>query len=109
MAFDKAIAKRFAQVYGSLALWVVIFFAIAGRLDVPRAWLCFGVYFAYLLFNSAVMLKHAPDLIRKRSEIQPGMRRWDKFVSVVFTLMMLLIPAAAALDAWEIRNSELRN
>lgn len=98
MAFDKAIVTRFFQVYGGLALMLVAFFAVAGRLDVPRAWLCFGLYFAYLLVNSFVMLRHAPQLIRERSKIEL-VKWWDKAYAVVYTLTALLIPAVAGLDA----------
>jgi protein-S-isoprenylcysteine O-methyltransferase Ste14 len=45
------------------------------------------------------MFKYAPEVIRQRSKIQPGVKWWDNVIMVVYGLATFLIPAAAGLDA----------
>ena len=96
---DRKIMNRALQVYGALLLEMVLFFIGAGTLEVLRGWLYFGMYFAYIVVNSAILLKRAPDLIRARSELKKG-EAWDRYIIVAYTaLSMFLLPYLAGLDA----------
>ena len=44
---NKSGIKRIIEVYAFIILSAIIFFLAAGRLDVPRAWFCFVLYFVY--------------------------------------------------------------
>lgn len=74
--FWDAIVKRAAQVFGSLFLLMVVFFLSAGRIDLPRAWFFFGLYFISLLSNTVIFLKFNPELIRTRSKMFRVVMRW---------------------------------
>ncbi len=96
---DRRIMNRALQVYGALLLEMVLFFIGAGTLEVLRGWLYFGMYFAYVVVNSAILLKRAPDLIRARSELKKE-EAWDRYIIVAYTaLSMFLLPYLAGLDA----------
>jgi len=94
---DKAIIKRAFQILSFLFLQAAILFFAAGTLDIPRAWLYFGLYLVYLAVNMAVFLKWNPDIIRARSETKLT-KGWDVAFGIVYTVSMVLIPAIAGLD-----------
>ncbi|HET8685049.1 MAG TPA: hypothetical protein VFM18_00120 [Methanosarcina sp.] len=68
--FWKAITRRVSQVLGSLFLLMVVFFLSAGRIDLPRAWVLFSLYFLSLIFNMVIFLKFNPELIRTERNAQ---------------------------------------
>jgi protein-S-isoprenylcysteine O-methyltransferase Ste14 len=96
--FWKAVAKRAAQVLGSLFLLATVFFLSAGRLDISRAWLFFGLNFVSVLFNMVIFLKFNPEVIRARSEIRGEMKGWDKIFAVLFILFLIMIFIVCGLD-----------
>ena len=81
-----------------LLVEVAIFFAAAGRLDLPRAWYFFGLAFAYSVAAVIVMVRLAPDLIRVRSEKHEGTMWWDKVIVPLLIVMMPAVLAVAGLD-----------
>jgi protein-S-isoprenylcysteine O-methyltransferase Ste14 len=95
---DRAIRKRAFQVFLGLALMAAAFFIAAGRLDVPRAWFFYGISFIHLLCNFLIFWKLAPDIIRERSELKPGMKSWDIIFAVGYMVFVLAIHAVAGLD-----------
>jgi len=98
-AFWKAAAKRGAQVLGSLVIMMALFFLSAGRLDLPRVWFYFGLYFVSLAINIVVFLKYNPEVVKARSEIIKGeMKWWDKIYVVFSLLFVFIIPIASGLD-----------
>lgn len=108
VAFWRAVAKRAAQVLGGLFLMMAVFFLSAGRIDLPRAWLFFGLYFVSVLFNMVIFLKFNPEVIRARSEIVRGeMKWWDKIFAVLYILFGLMMFIVCGLDAGRFRLSSL--
>ncbi len=98
-SFWKAAAKRGAQVLFSLVLMMALFFFFAGRLDLPLAWLFFGLYFVSLALNMVIFLKYNPEVIEARSEIIKGeMKWWDKIYAVLYMLFLLAIPIVCGID-----------
>jgi len=97
MALDKAVIRAI-QVLSGLALMAAVFFASAGRLDIPRAWFFYGMSLIHLLCNFVIFYKLAPDIMRERSETKPGIKWWDLAFAVSFTLSVLAIHAVAGLD-----------
>jgi protein-S-isoprenylcysteine O-methyltransferase Ste14 len=97
--FWKAVSKRAAQVLGGLFLLMAVFFLSAGRIDLPRAWIFFGLYFVSLLLNMVILLKLNPEVIRARSEISTGkMKWWDKIFGVLYTAFLFLMFIVCGLD-----------
>jgi len=98
-AFWKAAAKRGAQVLFSMLLMAALFFFSAGRLDLPRVWFFFGLYFVSLVINMVIFLKYNPEVVKARSEILKGeMKWWDKVYAVLYILLMFALPAVCGLD-----------
>jgi protein-S-isoprenylcysteine O-methyltransferase Ste14 len=99
-SFWKAVAKRGMQIIFVLVLTMVLFFFFAGRLDLPLAWLYFGLYFVSLAINMMVFLKYNPEVVEARSEIIKGeMKWWDKLYVVLYMLFMFAIPVVCGIDA----------
>lgn len=104
--FWKAVTRRTTQVLGGLFLLMVMFFLSAGRIDLPRAWLFFGLYFISLLFNMIIILKFNPDLIRVRSEIfRSEMKWWDKLFAVLYTTFLFIMFIVCGLDVGRLHIS----
>ena len=73
-----------------------ILFGAAGRLDWPMAWAFLCVYLAFILIAFAFL---APELIRERSRLGAGARRWDVVLaSLSFVCFMPLTLLVAGLD-----------
>lgn len=97
--FWKVISKRAVQVLGSMFLLMAVFFLSAGRIDLPRAWFFFGLYFISLLFNIVIFLKFNPEVIRVRSETKwEEMKRWDKLFTVLYIIFVFIIFIVCGLD-----------
>ncbi len=97
--FWKVISKRAVQVLGSMFLLMAVFFLSAGRIDLPRAWFFFGLYFISLLFNIVIFLKFNPEVIRVRSETKwEEMKWWDKLFTVLYIIFIFIIFIVCGLD-----------
>jgi protein-S-isoprenylcysteine O-methyltransferase Ste14 len=97
--FLRAVIKRARQVLGGIFLLMVIFFLSAGRIDLPRAWIFFGLYFFALLVNMGIFLKFNPEVIRARSEMITGvMKWWDRLFVVFYTVFLFLMFIVSGLE-----------
>lgn len=102
----EAVTRRAAQVLGGLFLVMVVFFISAGRIDLPRAWFFFGLYFISLLFNMVIFLKFNPELIRARSKMLRGeMKWWDKLFGVLYAFFLFIMFIVCGLDVGRLHIS----
>jgi len=86
----------------------VAFFLSAGRLDIFRAWLFFGIYFAGAIAGALIMWKLAPELANQRAFVKEGTKPWDKvFLGIYFPVSLLVFPVVAGLDVGRFQWSEL--
>jgi protein-S-isoprenylcysteine O-methyltransferase Ste14 len=86
----------------------VAFFLAAGRLDVFRAWLFFGICLACAIVGAVIMWKLAPELANQRAFVKEGTKRWDKFfLATYFPISLLVFPVVAGLDVGRFQWSEL--
>ena len=81
------------------ALTFLLPFAFAGRLNWWRGWLFFGSLLLIAGVSFAVLRRKNPDLMRRRLERQPGVKRFDKFVLAATIVGFLSFYAVAGLDA----------
>lgn len=89
-------------------LMAITFFLAAGRLDVLRAWLAFGIHFIGAVAGAMLMWKYAPGLANRRSSAGEGTRSWDKLVLIVYLVLVLVVtPIAAGFDVARYRWSQL--
>jgi len=96
--------KRIAQVTSFLALYAVVFFAIAGRVDIPQAWAFFAGYFLFSV--TLALIVRDPNLFKERTKGARSVTQpWDRIILTVNSLGMIGIFVVAALDigryAWE--------
>ncbi len=74
-------------------------FAFAGRLNWRRGWLFSGTLLLIAGVSFAVLRRKNPDLMRRRLEWQPGVKRFDRFVLAAAAAVFLGFYAVAGLDA----------
>ena len=81
------------------ALTFLLPFAFAGRLDWWRGWLFVGSLLLIAGVSFAVLRRENPDLVRRRQEWQPDVKRFDRFVLAATAVGFLGFYAVAGLDA----------
>ena len=83
-----------------MGVMMAVFFASAGRRDIPRAWLFFGAAFVYFVASTLALYRFNPELLIARLTLRrEGSKTWDEILMRAANLMgMLLIPAVAGLD-----------
>ncbi|WP_175469933.1 methyltransferase family protein [Desulfoluna spongiiphila] len=88
----------FAPIRWSLLMGVAFFLA-AGRWDIFRAWLAFGIHVAGAVTGAYLMLRFAPGLANQRAEAREGTKGWDKLILLSYFLVLILgVPIVAGLD-----------
>ena len=90
------------------AIMAVAFFLAAGRLNLSRAWIAFGLHFSGAIVGGFLMWKFAPGLANQRGSIRQGTKNWDKVIlTIYFLLVLLIIPVAAGMDVGRYQWSQL--
>jgi protein-S-isoprenylcysteine O-methyltransferase Ste14 len=77
-----------------------VFFASAGRFDLPRAWMFFGAVFIYMILSTVALYRYSPELLVQRLQLRrEGSKTWDEVLMRACNLTaMLFVPAVAGLD-----------
>ncbi|NQV21978.1 MAG: isoprenylcysteine carboxylmethyltransferase family protein [Rhodospirillales bacterium] len=81
------------------ALFVWVFFSLAGRWDWMRGWTYIGILIAGNAINELVLWFRNPELFRLRGRTGEGTKTWDKVCLALFGLTVMLILIVGALDA----------
>ena len=95
-----AVIKQLVVSAVMLAVMAAIFYASAGRTDIPRSWLLFGATLVHFTGSTLVVARLNPGLISQRLTVRRvGSKSWDEVLMRVCNLtMLLLLPAVAGLD-----------
>ncbi|MCX6032149.1 MAG: isoprenylcysteine carboxylmethyltransferase family protein [Chloroflexi bacterium] len=98
------IALSLIAVLGVLA---ALLFIPAGRLDWVEAWALLAAYGVFLALYAAWGLLKDPDQLRERSQARraENVKPWDKAIMAMYTVLLLLTPVVAGLDAGRCRWS----
>lgn len=111
MALDArgAAVKQMTVSTVLLAVMMAVFYASAGRTDIPRSWLLFGVSFVYFIGSTLALARYDPELLVQRLTLRrEGSKAWDEVLMRAGNLTgMLLVPAVAGLDVGRYRWSSL--
>jgi len=83
----------------------VVLFLSAGRLDWPGAWILSLLYLCYLLAAVIWGTLKAPDLMAERAKRADNVKRWDKVIMAVYTLLLLSMLILAGLDVGRFDSS----
>jgi protein-S-isoprenylcysteine O-methyltransferase Ste14 len=95
-----AVVKQIVVSTSLMGVMMAVFFASAGRRDIPRAWLFFGAAFIYFVGSTLAIKRYNPELLVARLKVRrEGSKTWDEVLMRVANLTgMLLIPAVAGFD-----------
>ena len=96
----QAVVKQIVLSSVMMGVMMSVFFASAGRRDLPRAWLFFGAAFVYFVASTLALYRYNPELLIVRlTARREGSKRWDEVLMRAANLtVMLLMPAVAGLD-----------
>jgi protein-S-isoprenylcysteine O-methyltransferase Ste14 len=96
---NRAGYKRMVLLCFFYLLQTAIFFIAAGRLNLPRAWLFYGLNLGFVIVNMVIGSKLFPELVNVRGEIKKkDTKSWDIVFAIIYTLMLFVSPAIAGLD-----------
>lgn len=84
-------------------LWLLIvgfiYFAAAGDVKIPRAWIYIATYAFGSLAGNILLIKKVPELLNQRGIVHKKAEKWDKIILYVyFFLTLTLLPLTAGLD-----------
>ena len=63
---NSLILQAFIKYFAGLAAVMLVLFLPAGTFDFPRGWLFTAIMFVPMFFVGLIMLKKAPELLKKR-------------------------------------------
>jgi len=85
----------------TVLFWALILgpaWAVTGRLDWPRGWLAFGVWFAASAIGGLWFLVTDPGLVRERASVPRTQSREDTRATLLIGLAVVVWMAAASVD-----------
>ena len=82
----------------STALFGLLLFASAGRVDWERAWIYLGVVLLGELMTAAVLRAVNPVVLEQRGKMAAGTRRYDRVFVALWLVLALVTPVVAGLD-----------
>jgi protein-S-isoprenylcysteine O-methyltransferase Ste14 len=91
--------NRIFQVLASVLVFAAVLFGCAGRLNWWEAWAFLAIYLLGIMANAIWTLGHDPGVINERGQIGKNAKFWDRIITVVYTILLLVSMAVAGLDA----------
>jgi protein-S-isoprenylcysteine O-methyltransferase Ste14 len=102
------IVPRLGQTAGFIALWLVVLFGAAGRLDWTRGWIYVATYLVGMGGAGLVIRRRNPGLFEARASFRrKDTKRFDKVFMIIYLPLVLLQPAIAGVDAVRFHWSSL--
>ena len=100
MEARNALVKQTVLSSVMVGVMMGVFYASAGRRDIPRSWFLFIVVFIYLVASNLALHRYNPELLIQRLKIKrKGSKTWDEVLMRVSNLTaLLLLPLVAGLD-----------
>ena len=89
------------------AVFGVVLFLCAGRLDWTMGWVLIGLYVLYVLFCAVFVLPRNPQAFDESVRWRPGTRLWDRLWALLYVPTPYVMAAVAGLDAVRFRWSEM--
>lgn len=96
---SKALFPRILASSVGIALFVLVWFGIAGRANWFQGWaflLLFMLYVSILVWKLARL---DPDLVRERNRPSDSAEPWDRVVMGIYTFALMILLLLAALDS----------
>lgn len=81
------------------ALFAVVLFGSAGRLDLPMVWAYLCLFCGFLLAFGIITSRRDPDLLEERRRYKPGTKTWDRILLAIYGVLFFVTWIVAGLDA----------
>ena len=96
----EAVIKQVAVSSVMLAVMMAVFYASAGRTDLPRSRLFIGASLLHFVGGTLALARYSPELLAQRLTVRrEGSKGWDEVLMRASNLTLLLLaPAVAGLD-----------
>ncbi len=94
----RGVAQRGAQVLIILLIYAALLFGSAGALDWTAAWAYVAVYVVTVLVNMSILLPRSPEFIAARGQVKEDTKGWDKQLTNLAGLFMILGLVIPGLD-----------
>ncbi len=99
----RSTVSLFLRLLALLLILAGILFLSAGRLDWLQAWIFLLAYGVFLFIYAVWVLRNDPGQLTERSQMGPNVKRWDKVILSVYTVLLLAMLIIAGLDAGRFR------
>jgi protein-S-isoprenylcysteine O-methyltransferase Ste14 len=96
---DRSGVSRIITVLGTLVVFGLILFGLAGRLDWWEAWAFLLIYLGGIMTVGLWSLLHNPEVINERGRMGKNTKSWDKLIGVFYMVFLAATLALAGLDA----------
>lgn len=99
--------KKIVQGTVTIFFLIALFFVPAGTLNWPEVWLFLFLYFALVGGVVLWLKKNNPGLLKERMSEKKDAKGWDKYLMLVYTLLLMILIAVSGLDAVRFRWSHV--
>ena len=89
----------------STALFGLLLFAAAGRLDWPRAWVYLGVVLLGELLTAAILAAANPEILERRGRMGAGTKSYDRVFVALWLVLAFATPVVAGLEVGRSGNA----
>lgn len=87
--------------------YVALIFIAAGTINWPEFWFFLGFYVATMSAFMIWLKKHDPGLLKERMSVRKDVKRWDRTIIGVYTIVLFVMFLIAPLDAVRFRWSRV--
>jgi protein-S-isoprenylcysteine O-methyltransferase Ste14 len=95
------------RTVAALVILPALFFVPAGTLNWPEAW-AFIILYLVVVFGILIWLKkNDPGLLKERMRTKKEAKRWDKYIILAYTLLLMIMPMVIGVDAVRFRWSRV--
>jgi protein-S-isoprenylcysteine O-methyltransferase Ste14 len=95
----RAVTRRMIQILAYATIWYAVLFFCAGTLAYRGGWVHLGLYFLTTGLAAFLTLRHNPEVAAARAKVHAGAKRYDKFLMLLYTALLFVLPVVAGLDA----------
>lgn len=83
---------------GSIAIFGLLVFLLAGRFDYIHGWVLLGICFLILLVT-ILSFRKQKELIKERRNPGPGVKKWDHFIIILYQIFLYTQIIISVLDS----------
>jgi len=97
MSISMKIRAILRPITSILLMFIILFISIR-RWDYWQGWVFFSLWIYNILFTWLLI---PAELVKERTQINPGTKKWDIIIYLSIVLLSYVIPFIAVLDGWK--------